>query len=238
MAAQNQFKQNEERIIGRVDYLLKNNQITTEQAKQIIQTAQQQAEAPASMQEMFKQEHAYRMAGGMPTGAGEDGITMTQDGGRSKGPLGEVPFQSALRNFSFTDGQPSRLPSGIPPEAARKIQGYGGGGAGTPITAPGMGNGEYYTGPPGVEAEVRMQQEAPPQQRGPVQGPEYMQPVMKHRQSEISKRGLLGMVGDQVGEAVSPVTGALRGMGKAAGGYMKSLFDDPSRMAMLQGGCL
>ena len=236
MAAQNQFKQNEERIIGRVDYLLKNNQITTEQAKQIIQTAQQQAEAPASMQEMFKQEHAYRMAGGMPTGAGEDGITMTQDGGRSKGPLGEVPFQSALRNFSFTDGQPSRLPSGIPAEAARKIQGYGGGGAGTPITAPGMGNGEYYTGPPGVEAEVRMQQEIPPQQRGPVQGPEYMQPVMKHRQSEISKRGLLGMVGDQVGEAVSPVTGALRGMGKAAGGYMKSLFDDPSRMAMLQGG--
>jgi hypothetical protein len=43
-------------------------------------------------------------------------------------------------------------------------------------------------------------------------------------------------MGDQVGEAISPVTGALRSAGRSAGGYMKSLFDDPSRMAMLQGG--
>ena len=34
----------------------------------------------------------------------------------------------------------------------------------------------------------------------------------------------------------NPIIGGLRSAGKAAGGYMKSLFNDPQRMAMLQGG--
>ena len=37
-------------------------------------------------------------------------------------------------------------------------------------------------------------------------------------------------------QAGSGLLGGLRSAGKSAGGYMKSLFDDPQRMAMLQGG--
>jgi len=184
-------------------------------------------------------------AGGMPTGSGE-GLTPDIGMRRATGQPGEVPFRSALRDPRFSFLNPSApnpasgsmqvgLPSGVNPQEAQNIQNLGGGG-GRPITAPGMANGEYYTGPPlpSKNAEVRMQQNVPT--AGVMQGPEYMQPVMKHRQSEISKRGLLGLMGDQVGEAISPVTGALRSAGRSAGGYMKSLFDDPSRMAMLRGG--
>jgi hypothetical protein len=50
------------------------------------------------------------------------------------------------------------------------------------------------------------------------------------------KAGPMDAVRQSGGGLLQPGMDGLRGMGKAAGGYMKSLFDDPQRMAMLQGG--
>lgn len=204
-----------------------------------------QAEDPELFAGLSAQNAQNKMQQAAASQAGGDGMSFV-GGRRATGQPGEVPFRSALRDPKFSFLNPSApnpasgsmqvgLPSGVNPQDAQNIQNLGGGG-GRPITAPGMANGEYYTGPPlpSKNAEVRMQQNVP--RAGVMQGPEYMQPVMKHRQSEISKRGLLGLMGDQVGEAISPVTGALRSAGRSAGGYMKSLFNDPSRMALLQGG--
>ena len=50
------------------------------------------------------------------------------------------------------------------------------------------------------------------------------------------KAGPMDAVRQSGGGLLQQGMDGLRGMGKAAGGYMKSLFDDPQRMAMLQGG--
>ena len=115
------------------------------------------------------------------------------------------------------------LKSGINAQDAQEIQGYGGGGAGQPITAPP----EQDYGNQGIEPTITvnagntglidMQDPTKPvniyagqrQVPGPRDVPQVQQPGLFDR---------------------------LKSAGSGMSGYMKNLFDDPQRMAMLQGG--
>jgi hypothetical protein len=246
MTQQNRFKQNEEKIISRVEEMRQAGKISDEQARQMIQVGQQQANSPQSMQDMLAGEHAFKQrqsqmarqqAGGMPTGSGE-GLAPDIGNRRATGQPGEVPFQSALRNFSFLNASaPNRasgsmqvgLPPGVNPQEAQNIQNLGGGGGLPPITAP--------------PVDIQMDKGFTPWQGGktPMQGNvgQPLPTLQQQSQEYLRNEGILDREmanRPKAGPSDNPIIGGLRSAGRSAGGYMKSLFDDPSRMAMLRGG--
>ena len=245
MTQQNRFKQNEEKIIARVEEMRQAGKISDEQARQMVQVAQQQANSPQSMQDMLAGEHAFKQrqeAGGMPTGAGE-GLAPDLRMRRASGmPIAELERLEAER--ALTQEQNARVQNG-PPGMQREIMtpGYNNSPAGgmpttqLPLKTP---LDDYPAGGFPIET-VTNNMPAPgshgfqlPPERGQPNTPQGILPRIVPERPTFGST--MNAMGGGLMDAGRSIGGGLSSMGKSLGAGAKSLFNDPSRMAMLQGG--
>ena len=221
---------------GKID--MANGKTTDWELVKKLQEAAMGADSSQSMESLkdIKYGPPEQAGGGMPTGAGE-GMAPDIGMGRAKGQPGEVPFQSALRNFSFTDGQPASgsmqvgLKSGMTPSDTQKREAYEAQMNAQP--------GAAVTSPPNMQIKKNFAPWSGGQSAMQENVGQPGQTLQQQAQESVRNEGILDREmanRPQAGPSDNPVIGALRSGGKAAGGYMKSLFDDPQRMAMLQGG--
>ena len=205
MTQQNRFKQNEEKIIARVEEMRQAGKISDEQARQMIQVGQQQANSPQSMQDMLAGEHAFKMRNAQ---SGDDGITLMDGTRRAKGP--PTPEEQMTRQQY---------------EEQMRLQA------------------EQKTGLPSASNNMRMQKPT-----GLITGdvPHHDQPYVPPKEDYsilpriVPERPTFGSTMKYMGgglmDAGRSVGRGLGSMGRSLGAGTKSLFNDPSRMAMLRGG--
>ena len=225
MTQQNRFKQNEEKIISRVEEMRQAGKISDEQARQMIQVGQQQANSPQSMQDMLAGEHAFKQrqsqmarqqAGGMPSGSGEGlapDIGNRRATGQPQNLAGDprVPPNPQFNPQFVSPSQRQNLSPSQMLERDRQIMHPG-----STMGRPPPGIIESNVGPERFDEPMPITETG--QERQMVAGQQRQPPAMPPQ--GLLDRGI----------------GGFRSIGRSLGAGAKSLFDDPSRMAMLRGG--
>ena len=164
-------------------------------------------------------------------------------------PLTEDQVRARDREIMGEGDAGRGLPSGIPPQVRQKIQGYSV--PGSPMTTPpqqyipqGAQPPEVHPGstmgrpPRGIlEADIPEGYNDPSLMRGSGMPPQMVGGQPRTVDPQLRNEGILSReMANRPKAGPSSIMGGLRSAGKSAGGYMKSLFNDPQRMAMLQGG--
>ena len=198
MTQQNRFKQNEEKIIARVEEMRQAGKISDEQARQMIQVGQQQANSPQSMQDMLAGEHAFKQRNAQ---SGGDGITLMDGGRRAKGP--PTPEEQMTRQ-----------------QYEEQMRSQGGGSANINMRKP--------TGLITGDVPHHDQPYVPPKEDYSI-----LPRIVPERPTFGSTMKYMGGGLMDAGRSVGRGLGS---MGRSLGAGTKSLFNDPSRMAMLRGG--
>ena len=164
-------------------------------------------------------------------------------------PLTEDQVRARDREIMGEGDAGRGLPSGINPQDRQKMQGYSV--PGSPMTTPpqqyipqGAQPPEVHPGstmgrpPRGIfEADIPEGYNDPSLMRGSGMPPQMVGGQPRTVDPQLRNEGILSReMANRPKAGPSSIMGGLRSAGKSAGGYMKSLFNDPQRMAMLQGG--
>lgn len=175
-------------------------------------------------------------------GVGDDDIIQQirqQTGKHKPGPNDEVPGTPPSQPLPQGNGQPEGL--GMAAPTPQGLTGQGGGMPASEVQArdaqimsPGYNNQGVQGFKPQVSAEVQGTQglmgrpptpQTPPFQPGGNAFPMTREHVQPQAPQQMPEQSIFGRMGD-----------GLKSMGQGMSGYMGKLFDDPNRMALLQGG--
>ena len=212
-----------------------------------------QAEDPELFAGLSAQNAQNKMQQAAASQAGVPGPVQFQRPSPSQ-PLTEDQVRARDREIMGEGDAGRGLPSGIPPQVRQKIQGYSV--PGSPMTTPpqqyipqgaqpaggfpiGTGPGSTMGNPPqGIsEANIPEGYNDPSLMRGSGMPPQMVGGQPRTVDPQLRNEGILSReMANRPKAGPSSIMGGLRSAGKSAGGYMKSLFNDPQRMAMLQGG--